>query len=78
MNNSRKTSKKTSKQGEKIEAAGKPAESIGCPGIHHAPGSTLHSRIRAISPHLLKILKKQQSGPKIGRQQSVLWNRTLA
>ena len=28
MNNSRKTSKKTSGQGEKIEAAGKPEESI--------------------------------------------------
>jgi len=59
MNNSRKFLKKASKQGEKIEAAGKPEESTGCSGIHHAPGSTLHSRIRAISPHLLKILKKQ-------------------
>ncbi|MGB7063060.1 MAG: hypothetical protein WBF13_12000 [Candidatus Zixiibacteriota bacterium] len=59
MNNSRKVSKKVSSQGKKIEAAGKPAESTGCPGIHHAPGSTLHSRIRAISPHLLRILRKQ-------------------
>jgi hypothetical protein len=59
MNDSRKVSKKVSKQGKKIEAAGKPEESTGCPGIHHAPGNTLHSRIRAISPHLLRILKKQ-------------------
>jgi hypothetical protein len=59
MNNSRKVLKSVSKQGKKIEAAGKLAESTGCSGIHRAPGSTLHSRIRAISPHLLRILKKQ-------------------
>jgi hypothetical protein len=59
MNDSRKFSKKGSGQGEKIEAAVTPTEPIGCPGTHHAPGSTLHSRIRAISPNLLKILKKQ-------------------
>ena len=59
MNNSRKVSKKVSRQGEKIEAAGKPEESTGCPGIHSGTGNTLHSRIRAISPHLLRILKKQ-------------------
>ena len=59
MNNSLKVSKKVSKQGKKIEAAGKPEEPTGCSGIHHAPGNTLHSRIRAISPNLLRILKKQ-------------------
>jgi|GEM_PF-1434463 len=59
MNNLRKVSKEASRQGEKIEAAGKPEESIGCPGIHNGPANTLHSRIKRISPHLLKILKKQ-------------------
>jgi hypothetical protein len=59
MNDSRKFSKKASGQGEKIEAGVKPTEPIGCPGIHPAPGNTLHSRIRAISPNLLKMLKKQ-------------------
>jgi hypothetical protein len=59
MNNWRKVSKEASKQGEKIEAVGKQEESIGCSGIHNGAGSTLHSRIKGISPQLLKILKKQ-------------------
>jgi hypothetical protein len=59
MNNWRKVSKEASGQGEKIETAGKPEKSIGCPEIHNGAGSTLHSRIKGISPHLLKILKKQ-------------------
>ena len=59
MNDSRRFSKRADEQGQKIEAARKSTQPIGCPGIDHAPGNTLHSRIKAISPNLLKVLKKQ-------------------
>lgn len=59
MNNWRKASKETAEKVEKIKTVGKQEESIGCPGIHNGGGSTLHSRIKGISPQLLKILKKQ-------------------
>jgi hypothetical protein len=59
MNDSQKFSKRASGQGEKTEAAATQTEPIGCPGIGHTPANTLHSRIKAISPNLLKVLKKQ-------------------
>ncbi len=59
MNNPGKDSKKKLRQVEKIKTAGKSEESIDCLGIHKNAGSTLHSRIREISPHLLRILKRK-------------------
>jgi len=59
MNDSRRFSKRADEQGQKIEAGGKSTQPIGCPGIGHGAGNTLHSRIKAISPNLLKFLKKQ-------------------
>jgi len=59
MNDSRRFSKRADEQGQKIEAAGKQTEPRGCLGIDHTAGNTLHSRIRAISPNLLKVLRKK-------------------
>lgn len=59
MNDSQTFSRRASGQGDKIETEGKRTEPTGCPGIDHGPGSTLHSRIRAISPNLLKVLRKK-------------------
>jgi hypothetical protein len=59
MDDSRRFSKRADEQRQKVEAAGKSSQPIGCPGIDDAPGNTLHSRIKAISPNLLKVLKKQ-------------------
>jgi hypothetical protein len=58
MNNRRKDSGKPFRCGEKIETSGKSEESCDCLAIHKNGGSTLHSRIREISPQLLRILKR--------------------
>lgn len=59
MNNSRKVLRRTGKSGEGVKAQAKPAGDVSCSGIDAGAGSTLHSRIKGISPQLLKILKKQ-------------------
>ena len=59
MNNPGKDSSKPFRQKEKIEASGKSEESFDYLAIHKNAGNTLHSRIREISPQLLRILKRK-------------------
>ena len=59
MNHWRKASEEKFKSARSTDGARKPKGRMGCLGIHDGAENSLHSRIKKITPQLLKILKRQ-------------------